>query len=448
MRRLAEYIVCLVTATSLALLGPSPTVLAAAGDLDPAFNRSGLVITDLQADDRADDLVITARGQVIVGGVSVSDVDGDGDLALVRYTPRGRLDRRFGEGGRVLTDVDPSAARSWDAIHAMALQEDGKVVVAGETNVNGNIDVVLARYLTVGRGAGRLDASFGEDGLVVTDLSGSDHHDLAVDLVVEPDGILVTGSVSDGTGRWDPAVARYDLDGVLDTSFGVRGDGVTVVQFYPFSVQTTGMAIQGDGRIVVAGTLTRPGIPAVRDFSLTRLTVDGHLDLTFGFEGVETEDLGMVALGYSTQEDAFDVVMQPNGGSERILVVGQLQFSSGAIDVVLVRFTLGGSLDATFDGDGIKTDDLGNQDSGQALAMRADGTFAVTGYSFLGDVDLAISYYDAAGIQTASLLYVIGHHAQGQGIAWAPDGRAVVVGSADSLTSTETDFAVLKLLAA
>src|SRR5439155_8699659 len=139
------------------------------------------------------------------------------------YRADGSVDLTFGSGGRVVTDFGGD-----DTAFALAVQPDGKIVVAGVSTGGGTMDFALARYDS----DGALDTTFGSGGRVVTDLGGNGGNggnDEAFALVVQPDGRLVAAGASTAAGSldFDFALARYNTDGTLDATFGTAGQVVT-----------------------------------------------------------------------------------------------------------------------------------------------------------------------------------------------------------------------------
>src|SRR5207249_4994361 len=213
-----------------AVLQPAPA-RAFPGGLDASFGTSGTVITDFAGDaDAALALVRQADGKLVAAGRS--NTAGSADFALCRYGAEGELDPAFGTGGRVLTDFGgnrcaggPRNARpcqshdecaggacvsSDDVAWALAVQPDGKIVVAGVSTGGGTMDFALARYDS----DGALDTTFGSGGRVVTDLGGNGGNDEAFALVVQPDGRVVAAGASTAAGSldFDFALARYNTD--------------------------------------------------------------------------------------------------------------------------------------------------------------------------------------------------------------------------------------------
>jgi uncharacterized delta-60 repeat protein len=186
----------------------------ARGRLDPAFGRGGMARLPSEAGEA---VAIQSDGKIIVVGLD------DGDFAVIRYTTRGKLDTTFGDGGEVLTNFGhrgPAPDESDDTALTVALQPDGKIVVAGKTDVRGASaeryccirDFALARYTP----DGELDATFGKGGLVVTPFHGD----------VQVEGLALDARrriVAAGGGSGYFALARYTPNGRLDQSFGRGG---------------------------------------------------------------------------------------------------------------------------------------------------------------------------------------------------------------------------------
>src|SRR4051794_14296359 len=197
----------------------------APGDLDVSFSGDGRQTTDFGGSDAATAVAVQADGKIVVAGSS------DGNFALARYGVDGTPDASFSGDGLVTTDLGAA-----DDGQGVAIQADGKIVVAGGSGGN----FALARYTA----AGSLDTSFSGDGLQTTDFGAADG---ATAVAVQPDGRIVAGGSSGG----DFALARYDTAGGLDTSFS--GDGKQTTDFGA-SDSSSDLAITANGAIVVVGT--------------------------------------------------------------------------------------------------------------------------------------------------------------------------------------------------
>ncbi len=309
------------------------------GSLDTTFGTDGIVTTDLGDYDYGYAMVIASDNQIIVAGYTGSD---NVDFALVRYNSDGSLDTTFDTDGKVTTDLGSN-----DYGRALALQADGKIVVAGYTG-NDNVDFALVRY----NSDGSLDTTFDTDGQVTTDLGGEDN---GLALAVQADGkLLVAGS--SGTDNDDFVLVRYNSDGSLDTTFDTDGFAINHLAGNDYGYA---LAIQSDDKILVAGS-------SGTDFAMARYTSDGSLDTTFATDGFAVHNLGGNDYGYALAIQSDD----------KILVAG----SSGS-DFALARYTGNGSLDSTFGSNGKVITDFGGQDFGTALTIQADGKAIVAGYS-------------------------------------------------------------------
>ena len=260
------------------------------------------------------------RDIVAVGVTGANDV---GDFAIARYQPTGPPDPEFSVDGDGQQTTDFSNGS--DQAHAVAIQPaDQKIVVAGLAGPPGEGDFALARYTT----AGSLDPSFSApDGKLTTEFGGVSFGD---DVAVQDDGkILVAGSDLAGTG--DFALARYNTDGSLDTSFSC--DGKQITDFAGNTDLANGVAVQSDGRIVVAGSSFSP--TTANDFAVARYNTDGSLDTGFSGDGKQTVPIGLS----STPDIANGVVIQADGN---IVLAGYTEPNALTGDFAVARFEGGG----------------------------------------------------------------------------------------------------------
>ena len=225
----------LLFATALLALVPGEG-LAAAGDFDSSFGVGGMVTTEIGSYARAAwAVVIQPDGKIVVGGSA------EYHFALARYSVDGSLDTSFDGDGMLITQ----AGGLFEAVYDLAIQPDGRIVAAGTTSpAGGCCQFALARFNT----GGSLDTSFDGDGKVTTPFVGLTE---AFAVAVQPDGkIVAAGHAFLGAGG-SFALARYNADGSLDTSFD--GDGKVVTSFGVGNAEINAIAIQPDGRIVVSG---------------------------------------------------------------------------------------------------------------------------------------------------------------------------------------------------
>jgi uncharacterized delta-60 repeat protein len=256
---------------------------------------------------------------------------------------------------------------------SVAVQADGKIVVAGSC-VDNFDDFALARY----NSNGNLDTGFGSGGKVLTDFASSS--DLAKGVALQSDGkIVVAGESHSGTVTGDFALARYNANGTLDTSFDL--DGKVTTDFASLVDRVWGVALQADGKILLVGQSQRGGTG--HDFALARYNANGTLDATFNGDGKVTTDFPL-----SNDDFGYGVALQADG---KIVVAG-----SSSLDFALARYNANGSLDVTFDSDGMVTTDFGADDEAYVVALQSDGKIVACGSSgvFVGTgYDFALARY-------------------------------------------------------
>lgn len=382
------------------------------GDLDTSFNGTGIVTTSVSStNDGGFGVAIQSDGKIVVAGTSSNSAD----FAVVRYKPDGSLDTNFNGTGIVTTSVGSGTEVGF----SVALQTDNKIVVAGTGDNSGTgMDFVVIRY----NEDGSLDTGFSSTGVVTTHIGSS--FDIGRSVTIQSNGkIVVAGDTEVGFGpESNFAIVRYNQNGSLDTSFKgtgivtttvsnndsgqavlVQSDGKIVVagssssQFITLRYTTTGeldpdfngtgivttpvgsssrgtsAAIQADGKIVVVGST---GIGTNTDFAVVRYTSTGNLDTTFNGTGIITTD---ISAGFDV---ARAVVIQPDN---KIIVVGvsnlinTLTTSTG--DFTVVRYNSDGGLDTTFGDNGIITTTISlNRDEANAAAIQAEGEIVVVGF--------------------------------------------------------------------
>lgn len=359
-------------------------------------------------------LVAALTGPFLVAGSTWIPTDGD-------------LDPSFGDGGVVMTDFNTST----DLANAVALQADGKLVVAGTTYINNDFsdeDFAIARY----NADGSLDTSFGNNGKVTTDFPNLAAVISAV--AVQPDGKIVVagGAYPLFTFTGDFKVARYNPDGSLDTSFGAGGIVTTIFPgdgSYAFA-----LALQSDGKIIAAGTDFfdfNPGDMSDTDFALARYNPDGSLDTTFGNGGTVTTDF----LGH--EDDVYSVLIQPDG---KIIAVGSANSPFDYYDFAIARYLANGSLDTTFGTGGKVRTDFGNNDLdiANAAALQPDGKIVAAGttmFDFGVQQQFALTRSNSDGTLDKTfgtggrLLIDFGSFAQSaNAVLIQPDGKIITVG--------------------
>ena len=374
-------VIVLVLASSLVCSFASPA-FAAPGDLDPSFSGDGKVTTNFtRRGDFAAGMALQPDGKIVTAGVA--GVGGSNTkFALARHNTDGTLDSTFSSDGKVITELTPKI----DGANSMTIDGNGRIVAAGVVGIGGSDPrFALVRYNT----DGSLDTSFSGDGKVITNFTR--HYDSARAVAIDPDGKIVVA----GTVNWGPnpnfGVARYNTDGSLDTSFS--GDGKVTIDVSDRSDDAFKMAIQPDGKIVVVGEGGFGGTRRDSKFALVRLTDTGTLDGSFGNDGT-------VLTQFTPRFDvALGVAID---GNDRIVAVG----SSGAWlnkKWALARYNTDGSLDTSFSGDGkVMTDLTSRHEDASDVSIQQDGKIVAggdAGYRFnrTADSKLALARYDTNG---------------------------------------------------
>jgi uncharacterized delta-60 repeat protein len=268
--------------------------------------------------------------------------------------------------------------------------------------------------------AGVLDATFGSNGI------DSLVHGVGNSVAIQADGkILVVGTDTDNKYN-NIALARFNINGSLDSTFGINGISKTVIGKY--GAKGSNVALQPDGKILVCGQAG-----ANWNFSLFRFNANGTIDTTFGSKGFDTTFLEV-----ASQDFANSVIVQPDG---KIILSGYLWFNYGNY-FALVRYNADGSLDAAFGNNGIViTVSKAHYGISSAAALQSDGKIIQTGYFSLpgktcfglvrynvnGSLDTAFGNrgIDSTFIDTASNM--------SQAIAIEPDNKILVAGTAGNL---------------
>jgi len=402
------------SAALICLLFATIPLEATDGDLDNSFGTGGKVTTDIgSGSDEGYGLVIQSDGKILMVGSSFNGTDSD--FAVTRYEVDGDLDPTFGIGGKVVTDFSGQN----DYARAIAIQTDGKIVVAGYTAGLDNDDFALARYTTTGG----LDSGFGTGGRVITDFGNEDNS--AEALAIQQDGKIVIAGESSGPTSDDFGVARYNTNGTPDTSFS--GDGLATTEFDGNKDEAHAVAIQIDGKIVAAGVANRD---VSGDFALARYNTNGSPDTLFGTNGHLTTDFA------SGADEAYALAIQTDS---MILVAGKATGAITNFDFAMVRYDANGAPDALFGTGGKVTTDFGSgKDEVYSMDLQDDGKIVLAGEATVaGDESFALARYTTGGILdgtfgTGGVVFTdfSGGQDDAYGLAIQPDDKIVAGGSA------------------
>lgn len=361
------------------------------------------------------------------GTITGASVTGIGVACITDDRSSGVLDESFGDHGRVIAPLPGGAT-------AMAVQPDGRIIVAGESKVmRFGVD-------------GALDTSFGNAG--ETDFTFPDVpnavSNLPQGIAIRNDGhIVVVGfseSSSDAGDRF--VVAQYNADGTLDSNFG--GDGRVIVDFDARSARGRGVVLNAEGKIVVAGeALLGANNFDSADVVVAQLTSTGQFDDTFGDEGRTHTHFQNATV------EVHGVVREIDG---RIVIVGSVAtVRREGVDLAVVSLTSDGAPDTTFARAGgtpgqLRTNlDLTDAElHANAATIQDDGEIAIAGeVDTGGSIQFLLVRVSAEGTFRAPILSSFSEQGdRATAIAPLPGGDVVVVGR--TALSGSSDFRIVR----
>lgn len=390
------------------------------GWLDSGFGTQGVVklpVSWTTSETAFDIIAVQGDGKIIAGGKTDRHYD-DGDFALVRYTQDGSLDQAFGDNGKITTDFSfdheqPCRfAYSQDDIYAIAVQHNGKILAVGWSYLelsgpscpDSRTALALARY----QPDGSIDVAFGTEGKVL--LFGESYScAIGRDMLVQPDGKIVVVGTLCGEGY---LVARFNTDGTADATFANNG----IFAWDPpnwasirYGLSLTGVALQPDGKIVVAGGLfiETIGYHHLERWNLFRLNPDGTVDMSFNPAGggIVNAFLGPHCKDLALQQDGKILVTGSALGEDTTEAAGQF---------TTLRYLPDGSLDTTFGANGMVQTTFGlglggwlDSNAAESIVVQADGRIVVGGFvnemyetadgNFLSNLNFALQRYNSDG---------------------------------------------------
>jgi uncharacterized delta-60 repeat protein len=363
-------------------------IVNADGTLDPGFGHGGRVVTDFGVLwpqlDTAASLAVQPDGRAVAGGSTNINLE-QTVMAVARYLPSGALDASFSGDGRAtvfFAGMPQGFIDVFASAEAVLVQPDGRLVLVG------GIWTFAGRFFALARlnPDGSPDLTFGSGGQLTTKFppAGSPPYTggaAAVAGLLLPDGRIVAVGVAGPDASPKIAAARYNADGLLDTTFGSQG---RVLLSLAQSFLVRDAALQPDGKLVIAG------IYASGDFGVVRLLPDGAPDPAFDGDGLATASFGGTEQGYS-------VVLLPDG---RIVLAGSRYTASQWVsDFALVRFLADGTLDTSFGTGGLATADGGPWDTGEKIIRLPSGKLLVAGSSSgaSDETDFMLARFEADG---------------------------------------------------
>lgn len=356
---------------------------------------------------------------------------------LLAQAQAGLLDTSFDTDGVTSALIGPTTDRA----HAVAVQPDGKIVATGKHYNGTNFDFATMRFNT----NGSLDLTFGGTGKVTTDFANS--VEVPSSILIQPDGkIVVAGYMINSASTDNFALARYNADGTLDATFGTGGKVITNFDMVPSFISD--LALQPDGKIIASGNSYDTG--GYTNMALARYNINGSPDSTFDGDGKRL--ITDPVTGYASNSNS--VCVQADG---KILSGGWLSTMGGYNVFFLARLNSNGSLDNTFDGDGMANALAPSAFSSEIrdMALQADGKIVVTGhgiYSGLfkivtarfnttGSPDLT---FDTDGFNTVP---VDPYYNYATGVVMQADSKILICGHSNDPSGGPDEFVVARYLA-
>jgi uncharacterized delta-60 repeat protein len=305
------------------------------GSLDATFGTNGKVVTAVTSlNDKSKDLLVQPDGKIIVGG-EVSIVFGDTVyMALIRYNSNGSIDNSFGVNGKVLTNF----ANVSCSLKALALQPDGKIVAVGYTldkaiTANTKTDFAIVRY----NANGSLDTSFDGDGRVTTDFDSA--IDIAYALAIQTDGKIVVAGDSRQGLKMQSVMARYNANGSLDLSFNATGKVfTTLVSDNDYQLYT--VTVLQDNNILLGKRTWSNGQYQLIATEMLKFNANGIPDLTFGTYSGRLSEVA---------QSPIHKVLR----SGKILIASMLFNPIEGTSIQLLRYNSNGKKDSTYGNQGI-----------------------------------------------------------------------------------------------
>jgi uncharacterized delta-60 repeat protein len=408
-------------------------------NLDPSFGSGGTVLSDLSSGAGA--IALQPDGKIVLAG---SGADGQGfqELVVTRFNADGSPDSSFGSGGKAAYQLGSGTLPSSGAT-AVAIQQDGQIVLAGIASDSHNASEAMVARLNGSDGA--LDKTFDSDGWLGVQLGqGGQSSGLNAVAIQADKKIVVAGQALDSDGNSRFLVARLNgASGSFDSSFGSAGKVLTQIGTRSGTAeQASALAIQSDGKIVVGGQAA-DSTQHIR-FLVARLKAsNGGFDSTFGSAGKVLLQLGS---GSQPVSAASALAIQPDG---KILAGGNASPASGNPAFLVERLGVTGAPDTAFGSGGTVLTQLGsgfNAFSAVAsLALQGDGNVVAGGVVTDADGDNALVLarltgatgdFDSSFGDGGKLVQQVGREdipsSQATGVAIQPDGRILVGGMANT----------------
>lgn len=360
------------------------------GSLTYTDDDAGIHASGLQSIDARYNLVnIQNNGKIIIAGT------GNAGLNMARFNSNGSPDNTF-EINNHLQRNDGT----YFFVRSLAVQNDGKILVGGFWQ-NNNRDFVVARY----KADGTLDSTFASHGIQATDFRTYD--DVLASVKVQNDGKIVAAGFASNGINYGLAVARYNSNGRIDSTFDSDGKKITYIG--PGDIYGNSEGITPDGKIIVVGYTIANNTGTVK---MAKYKVDGAPDSSFAGKGILTDSLKQRKTGFTS------IAFQEGG---KVITAGY-SWNGANYDFAVARYLTDGRPDKTFSSDGIQTTDLGADEFARAVAVQPDGKIIAAGkaiirYTTNGSLD---NTFNGTGKQTPGFEIFF--------VKLQPDGKIIAAG--------------------
>ncbi len=350
--------------------GDNDSINPKSGSLDTSFGTNGYIIHDNAASGAGDDsgrkITIDNDGNLVV--VGESENKSNDDMVVWRYNPEGTIDTTFGNNGVVVKD-NVAGGNGDDRAYSIIINDDGKLNITGFSYGSSYSDMMVLRY----NPDGTIDTDFGVNGVVVSNnAAGGNDEDYGYAIALDTANNILIGGHSIGSGTdEDMVIWRYDSNGALDTTFDT--DGIVV---YNGTANMDDMAydiiIDDKRRILTCGRIETGTSTNPLDMAVWRYNDDGTIDTNFGDNGVVVYN---AADGDGSLEAGFGWACTIDT-NDNILVTGFIENADHDYVMAVWRYTDSGTLDTGFGDNGIV---LSDGAAGTAITLDENGKILVTG---------------------------------------------------------------------
>ncbi|MEO5905888.1 MAG: T9SS type A sorting domain-containing protein [Saprospiraceae bacterium] len=343
-------------------------VYSQAGKLDSTFGDQGIVIKGFGGRSNLLETMIIQQDQKIVAAGSSFLPNGWQPIMVAsRYMPDGSIDVEFGIEGYVSFALDNA-----EQCHAITIQPDGRILLAGQTTYHSNIthevedDFVIVRLTQ----DGSLDHTFGNGGYLITHLG--QEYEWANEIIIQEDEKIIVVGISSNLGSAQFAMIRYESNGDIDLSFGNEGIVRTSILHWN---EATAVVILPDGKIILGGTVNTGAFPRRTYFAMVRYHQNGTIDSLFGHDGFVQTDLA----GSQGDDYVFSMLLEPDG---KIVLGGYANFIfQDYADIGVVRYNADGTLDTSFGNGGMFIHTIGPRTLIHSIARESNGKYLLAGIS-------------------------------------------------------------------